>query len=129
MSIEKYSQFISLHEQKTKTIGLRSEAVQNDKGLHIHTEEGAETIHITDLPHSRDGVDSLEKKIGEHLHKKHPKHYDSAEDATDQYVYAHTEGSYDHHTLSNDKPNKKMTSDEYAASEAKNAHKHIQSMQ
>jgi len=128
MSIEKYSQFISLHEQKTKTIGLRSEAVQNDKGLHINTEEGEKTIHITDLPHSEDGVESLEKKIGEHLYKKHPKHYDSVEDATDQYQSAHTEQA-GHHVLSTDKPNKKMTSDEYAASEAKNAHKFVQSMQ
>jgi hypothetical protein len=31
MSIEKYSQFISLHEQKTKTIGFRSISEQEEK--------------------------------------------------------------------------------------------------
>jgi len=39
MSIKKYSQFISLHEQKTKTIGLRSASIKEAASMYYKTDD------------------------------------------------------------------------------------------
>jgi len=79
MSIEKYSQFISLHEQKTKTIGLRSiaeedkqDSKQYPKSNHLHLDmyEGDERHIIKGIPHSDDSADHVSDKMIDHVSKK-----------------------------------------------------------
>ena len=79
MSIEKYSKFISLHEQKTKTIGLRSiaeedkhDSKQYPKANHLHLDmyEGDERHIIKGIPHSDDNAEHVHNKMVDHVSKK-----------------------------------------------------------
>ena len=85
MSIKKYSEFISLHEQKTRTIGIRSidEEDKNDskeypKSNHLHLDmyEGEERHIIKGIRHSSKNADHVFNKVVDHVSKKGKFHPD-----------------------------------------------------
>lgn len=104
MSITKYSQFISLHEQKTKTIGLRS-ILKNPKSLredvHVLDNEGETHVKVTGAKSVRE----LDKGIKHHLKTHHGFSHDDVEDYYDDAYHDST--PYHHH-----KPGKGSTPQE-----------------
>ena len=78
MSVKKYSDYIALHEQKTKTIGFR--AITED--VHVLDNEGETHVQVKGAK----SVDELDDAIGNRLKKHHG--------FTDQEVKDHYHDAY-----------------------------------
>lgn len=111
--------------------------------IQLTHDEGETIHHIHDVPHPKNSseesstMDKIHKAIGKHLHKMHPKHYSSAEDATAQYIDAHQNEADHQQVVPSHQHNSHdplmphvhhKTMEHYAKKEAKNSHRFIQDM-